>query len=195
MKNEKCIASNKTIAEILHSKQGSIANSLQRLEEEGFIKRIFSDKKRKLRKEIKPLIAYARVSLDNETVSSTNDTRVSSTNEQIENINTKKSITISTANAEDREVFNLFKEIKPSYEILFKRKHEWAAAKRLNAKYGISYLEKVVRLVKVSNKLPYAPIVTSPAELEEKMAKIEAFWIQRKGKVEEKNKSKFAFTK
>jgi hypothetical protein len=100
-----------------------------------------------------------------------------------------------TANAEAKLVFDLFKEIKPSYEILFKRKHEWAAANRLRDKYGIPYLEKVAKLVRASNGMPYAPVITSPAEMEEKMAKLEAFWNQRKGKQEEKNKSKFSFTK
>lgn len=103
-------------------------------------------------------------------------------------------ITAIAENDEARKVFDLFKEIKPSYEILFKRKHEWEAARRLEKQYGLPYLEKITHLVKSSNKMPYAPVITSPAELEEKMAKFEAFWQQRKGKIEEKNKSKFVFT-
>jgi len=107
---------------------------------------------------------------------------------------TNRNITI-TADADSNKVFDLFKEIRPSYKELFRRKHEWAAAKRLNERYGIPYLEKVVRLVRTSNGMPYAPVITSPAELEEKMAKLESFWNQKKGKIEEKNKTKFAFTK
>jgi DNA-binding MarR family transcriptional regulator len=60
MKEGKCFASNETIAQSLPKKSSStsVANALNRLEEKGFIKRIFEDEERTIRKEIKCLVSY-----------------------------------------------------------------------------------------------------------------------------------------
>lgn len=83
LKNEQCTASNKTLAELVKAQAGTIRNSLTKLEELGYLKRIFKDEKRKIRKEIIVLVVFSKVSPTNDTqqkVSSTNDT-VSSTND------------------------------------------------------------------------------------------------------------------
>ena len=99
MKDGKCFASNEEIARIAHITPRSVANSLGILEKAGFIKRIFSDKNHRNRKEIKCLIKLKKVSLVDDTspndtstddeVSSTND-NLSSTDEQISNNINKK---------------------------------------------------------------------------------------------------------
>ena len=102
MKEGKCIASNKTLAEFCQSKAGSVQNALNRLEKEKYILRIFKDKKRKVRKEIKAMINFQVSSVD-DTVSLTDDTQVSSTDDHISNSNINKSI-----QSNEEGFFNIF---------------------------------------------------------------------------------------
>lgn len=99
-----------------------------------------------------------------------------------ENNTDNNSITAIAENNEARKLFNLFKNVRPSYEQLFKRKHEWDAARRLLKKIPFEELEKVINFLPKSNTMPYAPVVTSPSELEDKLEKLRAFWIKEKQK-------------
>jgi hypothetical protein len=58
MKLEKCVASNETLAEILGVTARPIQGSLERLEKQGYIKRIFADPARKIRTEIQSLVRF-----------------------------------------------------------------------------------------------------------------------------------------
>jgi hypothetical protein len=53
MKAEKCIASNTTLAAIPKVEPHMIQNELERLEERHYILRLYANKERKIRKEIK----------------------------------------------------------------------------------------------------------------------------------------------
>lgn len=57
----RCIASNERIAEVLKSSAKSVGNSLLRLEQQGYIKRVFLEKKRVKRGEIVPLVRFSKV--------------------------------------------------------------------------------------------------------------------------------------
>jgi hypothetical protein len=103
LKDKKCTASNRNIAEIACLKSvGTVRNSLSILEKKGYIKRIFKDTKKKKRQEIIPLITFNKASFSDEgchpqmtQVSSTDDTRVSSTDAQSNNsISIKRSISL-----------------------------------------------------------------------------------------------------
>ena len=52
----KCVASNVAIAQVANVEPHSVANSLTRLEEEGFIKRVYTDDTKKTRVEIQCLV-------------------------------------------------------------------------------------------------------------------------------------------
>jgi len=56
MRGEKCTASNATIAEVACLKERTIGASLERLEKHGFILRLYEDKERTRRKEIKTCV-------------------------------------------------------------------------------------------------------------------------------------------
>jgi len=100
LKNEKCMASNKTLSELIKSTTGTVQNSLTKLEELGYIKRTFKDISKRVRKEIIPLVVFSKVSFisdtsnkvspSNDTVSPTDDTHVSPTSEQNKNIHNNK---------------------------------------------------------------------------------------------------------
>ena len=60
LKDGKCTASNATLASIARMTPGSVQNSLLRLEEQGCVQRVFQDKARKVRSEIKCLVSYLK---------------------------------------------------------------------------------------------------------------------------------------
>lgn len=82
LKNKSCFLSNSGLAKLCGSSPSSIANCLTRLEKKQYIMRNFKDEKKKKRTEIIPLVKYGRVSPNDETVSSNDDTRVSPNDEQ-----------------------------------------------------------------------------------------------------------------
>jgi DNA-binding Lrp family transcriptional regulator len=106
LKNEKCTASNPTLAELMKVDAGSVQNSLNRLEERGYIERIFKDESKRVRLEIRSLIAFKnvsskngtkrKVSSNNDTVSSNNDTHVSSNDDQNKSIVKEEKLIRST---------------------------------------------------------------------------------------------------
>jgi len=98
MKLEKCVASNTTLAGLVKTTATTIANSLTKLEERGYIKRVFVDKKSRHRLEIIPLVVFSKtLSPTDERVSPTDDTPIthsikghSPTDEQKKKSNNKK---------------------------------------------------------------------------------------------------------
>lgn len=65
LKNEKCTASNVTLAGLIGADPGSVQNSLNRLEERGYIERFYKDESRRVRLEIRGLVAFKKVSFSN----------------------------------------------------------------------------------------------------------------------------------
>lgn len=59
LKNERCTASNETLAKLIKSTPQTVKNSLTKLEQRKYIKRIMDDQNH--RKEIIPLLVFARV--------------------------------------------------------------------------------------------------------------------------------------
>ena len=59
LKNEKCTASNVTLAKLVKTSAGTIKNSLTKLEEQKYIKRVMDEGFH--RKEIIPLVVFARI--------------------------------------------------------------------------------------------------------------------------------------
>jgi hypothetical protein len=122
MRNEKCTAGNETIADILRVSAGSVSNSLTKLEEEGFVKRLFDDPAtKKVRKEIVPLVFMGKFS--KKEVSSHDDTRfhrtmnqVSSHDEHISNSNKGKewNSSFSKKNSPQKSRMTVYDETKSS---------------------------------------------------------------------------------
>jgi DNA-binding Lrp family transcriptional regulator len=114
LKNEKCTASNLTLAELMKVDAGSVQNSLNRLEARGYIERIYKDKSRRVRLEVKSLVAFKHVSSNNGTkrkVSSNNDTHVSSNDDQNKSIVKEEKLIRSTegGNSEINECISYLK--------------------------------------------------------------------------------------
>ncbi len=70
---------------------------------------------------------------------------------------------------------NLFSEVNPSYQRLFPNKTQRAALARLLQTHGPEHLEKVIKFLAISNRVKYAPTITTPLQLEEKLGVLMAF--------------------
>lgn len=88
-----------------------------------------------------------------------------------------------------KELIDLFKGVNPNYEILFARKNQGEALKRMVLKFGREKVENSIKLLPQIINKPYAPRITSPIQLENKLGELAVFYNQEKLKVE-KSKSK-----
>jgi hypothetical protein len=101
-------------------------------------------------------------------------------------IRTNKKNILSTLsverNKEIGELIDLFKIVNPSYKTLFVRKVQRAAAQRMLEERGWEELEKIIQMLPKTNIMQFAPKITTPLELEDKMAKLICFCQQEKRK-------------
>lgn len=119
LKDGSCTAGNNTIAELLHTTTRVVQNSLNALEERGYIKRIYKDDSKRNRLMIQSKIAYKNVSpmgdrhpasvLQVTNVRPIGDTHVRPIGDQNKNIVNKNS---NIAAASAAEVFSFKDEIK-----------------------------------------------------------------------------------
>lgn len=79
---------------------------------------------------------------------------------------------------------NKFRDINPSYDQLFKRKDQRQSMERLLNKLGEDRLNEIIRLLEIVNITPFAPNITTPKQLEEKLGNLIAWF-----KKEENRKS------
>lgn len=79
------------------------------------------------------------------------------------------------------ELIDGFKEVNPSYGKWFGNKTQRAAADRLISIHGLEQCLKVIKILPQSNRLPYLPTITTPVQLEDKWAQLEAGLIKKKG--------------
>ena len=83
-------------------------------------------------------------------------------------------------------IIGMFKNVNPSYERLFANKTQRASVERLLKKYGEAWLRSLINRLPDIIKMPYAPQITTPYELEMKLGKLKIFLEQEKNKVQEK---------
>lgn len=84
------------------------------------------------------------------------------------------------AGKEINNLIELFKEINPSYEKFFSNNTQRKALERLYAKLGEQKLVGVIKSLAKSNTIKYAPTISSPLQLEDKLANLIAFWQKQK---------------
>jgi len=84
----------------------------------------------------------------------------------------KKNKIIATQGVAGKEVnslMELFKEVNPSYKLLFSNKTQRKAMERMLKQYGWEKLERMIKGLKKIFGQPYAPTITTPYQLESKM--------------------------
>ena len=183
LKGERCIASNLFIAQALHISAKSVQNSLTRLQQYGYIHRTFKDESRRVREEIIPLIVLSKVSLNKDTGIPNQGYDVSLNKEQ------KKKRVIRKVNntakhcfagKEINDLISLFEEVNPTFERLYGNKTQRAALERLVAKFGQGKISGAIKALHGIINQKYAPRITTPLQLEQKLGDLAAFVKQQK---------------
>lgn len=85
------------------------------------------------------------------------------------------------------ELIDLFKEVNPSYERLFPNKTQRSALERLVKKYGTKEIAQFIEILPTTNKEQFAPVITTPVQLENKLGSLISF-LQRMAMEREQNK-------
>ncbi len=78
----------------------------------------------------------------------------------------------------DQVIFDLiekFKEVNPSYERLFRNKTQRACLERMVKKHGKEKMEQILNVLSKTNQMKYAPTITTPLQLEDKLGLLLAF--------------------
>lgn len=88
------------------------------------------------------------------------------------------------------EFIFLFKEINPSYKVLFSRKNQHEASRRLLEREGQERLRKIIKFIEQRRVDKFCPQIATPIQLEEKWSALEKYALGLKGEI---NKFKVAF--
>lgn len=105
------------------------------------------------------------------------------TNKEPKSISTEAT---SASGKEINEMIDLFKKVNPSYEQLFKRKNQHEALARLSKKHGKDKIIWAINILPKTNAMQYAPTITTPIQLEDKLGSLIAFIKKEQGKAEER---------
>lgn len=114
LRDGRCVASNDTLADLCRTDSGSIKNSLGRLENAGYIRRIYKDEAKRNRVEIRTLVRYGVASGDDSTMHQVM-TRVASGDAQKkkrERVKEKKYQPPTPSRGEAPKIVNHFFELK-----------------------------------------------------------------------------------
>lgn len=83
--------------------------------------------------------------------------------------------TPSVAGKEINDLITLFKNVNPSYDRLFVNKTQRAALERLVKKWGEEKVGNMVNILPQTNPKQFAPTITTPLELENKLGSLVNF--------------------
>lgn len=187
LKNEKCYASNDTLAGLTGLSVSTVRNSLQRLEEFGFIKRLYDEKNTTHREEIQPLMGFSSIMGATGVAGGVLPTQQGGATGKEHTIN--KSIYIDTSeivisqvkeelplrekkDTEYLKVFSLWENPPKNWRL---NRTQIQAAKNLLEEQTLDGVAKALSFAAKHKDDPYCPEVTSPYDLDSKWAKLLAF--------------------
>jgi hypothetical protein len=85
-------------------------------------------------------------------------------------------------------IINAFKEVNTAYAKWFANKTQRAAAQRLIDQHGLDHILAVIAILNQTNAMPYVPTVTTPDQLENKWAALEATLRRKKTEIKSKGR-------
>lgn len=80
------------------------------------------------------------------------------------------------------EVIDAFKPVNSAYQKWFPRPPMRDACSRLVEQHGLDTVLRVIKMLHVSNGIPYFPTITTPLQLEDKWAQLESAWRKERAK-------------
>lgn len=117
----------------------------------------------------------------NKTISIDNLNREDNTNKE-NNIYIEKNSDKIFTEKDRKELISLFKPLNPNFELLFARKSQAEALRRMVEKFGREKVEKSIQAATISAGQDFAPTITTPIELEIKLGKLIQFFKRQKSR-------------
>lgn len=111
--------------------------------------------------------------------------RTRTNNNTIDNNTSDKELAALAPPDSLNEIIELFKPVNPSYARIYPNKNQRVSLERLLKQHGDEKLRKIIGWLPKSNAMEFAPTITTPIELENKLGKLIAF-IQKQGNKESK---------
>jgi DNA-binding transcriptional regulator YhcF (GntR family) len=124
------------------------------------------------------IVKWAQYQVKSNTPVNTPVNNLSTTTKEVKKRRSKEEhlTSIATSVAEPiNEFIGYFKEINPSYETLYRNMTQRAASERLLKKHGLEPLRKTLLIIEKTNGMQYAPVITTPLELEKHGGRLKAF--------------------
>lgn len=110
----------------------------------------------------------------------------STTTKEVKKKRSKEVTSTEQSSENSKDVISLFKDLNPSYEILFKRKPQHDASRRLLEREGLERITRAVGFILSRKEDRFCPVVTTPIQLEEKWGQLEKYGASLKIKNEPK---------
>lgn len=82
--------------------------------------------------------------------------------------------------ATTNQIIDLFKTVNPNHEKIFSNTTQRTALERMIKKHGAEKISQVIKSLQKSNSMEYAPTITTPVQLEDKLGALVAFWQKNK---------------
>jgi hypothetical protein len=88
---------------------------------------------------------------------------------------TKENIYIAKQSFAVNDLLVLFEPINPSYKTLFANTTQRSAIERMVKEHGEEKITKIIKILKETNHMKYAPVITTPLQLESKLGQLLSF--------------------
>lgn len=73
-----------------------------------------------------------------------------------------------------------FEGVNPTYKKWYGRPPQREACSRLISEHGLERVQRVIKMLPISNQTPYFPTITTPLQLEDKWAQLESAWKKKR---------------
>ncbi len=91
------------------------------------------------------------------------------------NTNTKEKLYIAKQSFAVNDLLVLFEPINPSYKTLFANTTQRSAIERMVKEHGEEKIAKIIKILEETNHMKYAPVITTPLQLESKLGQLLSF--------------------
>ena len=185
----KCFSSNQYLANELCKSKVQIDTMLRKLEKLGYIERTRIYKRNSKQIDSRLITHILKLSIpilknkDTPTLKNKED-RIDILEKNIDNI----SIVEPKSSTEINKLIKLFEPINPSYKTLFGNNTQRKALERLLKEHGLEKVESMIKSLPEVIIKPYAPRVTTPLQLEQKLGELVIFTSQERNKNVRTNK-------
>ena len=191
-----CYASKQTIGDFMGIHERRIRTIIDRLVEKGLLEKDEDTKYLRTTSLWYQSVVLERLKMKNVQADKTSAMRTKGQKEadktsapQADNLSDNKNNTINTsiktiapggAGKEINDLISFFEAVNPSFKTLYPKTTERKALERMVKEHGREKIEAVIKNLPKTNGVDFAPVITTPWELEKKLGKLIAYYRRKK---------------